>query len=1067
MEQVFLLQELVLRLFNTYFHNNSAVYGSAIEFINSNSILVNNVITNNESSSNGAIVINNCQPIVYNNNICYNKSRYGGAGLVIWDLSPAIVENNIFWGNIMTMNGFDEPNQIDITTSIAHIKNCIVEGGGAKISFDTKFRADTASILPNDPLFTAVPNGAGVAFSPSAANWRVASTSVAVNSGQNVNLADYNISLDFYKQKRVLHSNIDIGATEKLIQNIVFNGNITKNTLWAADTVKITGNVLVTDSATLTIAPGTIVEMQGNYTFKIHGRILSQGLADAPIKFSINDTTGFANIDTTAGGWGGITLSNAYYEAYYKMSEDSIIFDHTIVEYAKNFATDWDENVGGAFQVKYYSKLRISNCIIRNNIAAQGAGICIDGFSNILVLNNKFYKNRAVNWGGAVSIVGNSRPNIIGNLICNNNTIDGGLCITDSYPLVYNNVIANNFSKYNGGGVQIISSNPVFSNNTIVNNLCNQEGAGMYIDACNSAISNCIIWGNKALSGNNSIVTRSQPSFVNCLIEDGRDGIGNYGGDVEITNLQKDNPAFLKPSGGYGLSFLAMNADFSISPFSAAINKGENNDLIKNYTSDFIGNARVNGGIIDIGAFENTAGKIEFINQPKGGFYCLGNNISLSVAISDTGRFQWQKDGTDIIGATSKDLKINGLKELNTGNYICIATNSYGKIYSSPAFIQVNSQPVITANGKNIWANENEEVSMQITANGSKPLMFKWYRNNVLIDTLGDGSFSINTFTSALEGTYVCKVSNACGLKTSTNIEVRTQPKICVVTADETTGKNKVVWERKTNSYTKGYNVYRESIVRDVYEKIGYLAYNVEGIFVDETSVPETHQSLYKIAAVTTAGETSPKSNSHKTLFLQYVSSVGGVNLIWQPYEIENGSIEFKSYKIYKGTDSANLKLLATISSSLNAYTDVDPLALTTPMYYRIHGVLNDACNSQKLLKAGGGPFVETVSNLEDNRLRGTGISLSTADRMGLYLFPQPATDRISANYNLAKNEFVAFEVLNLLGARMVTINDGQGASGKNTFNIDLSKYNLPNGIYILKLKTNSQIAVKQFIIKR
>ena len=45
-------------------------------------------------------------------------------------------------------------------------------------------------------------------------------------------------------------------------QNFQFQGNITNDTTWAADTLEITGDVLIDSNVTLTVLPGTFVHIK-------------------------------------------------------------------------------------------------------------------------------------------------------------------------------------------------------------------------------------------------------------------------------------------------------------------------------------------------------------------------------------------------------------------------------------------------------------------------------------------------------------------------------------------------------------------------------------------------------------------------------------------------------------------------------------------------------------------------------------------------------------------------------------------------------------------------------------
>ena len=96
--------------------------------------------------------------------------------------------------------------------------------------------------------------------------------------------------------------------------------------------------------------------------------------------------------------------------------------------------------------------------------------------------------------------------------------------------------------------------------------------------------------------------------------------------------------------------------------------------------------------------------------------------------------------------------------------------------------------------------------------------------------------------------------------------------------------------------------------------------------------IRESRSYLYKITITDTCGNQSNLENSqyHRPSFLQYVSSIGGINLSWTDYRIEgidNIGDYLTSYVIYRGTDSTGLTEYETVGS-INNYTDKDPDAL-------------------------------------------------------------------------------------------------------------------------------------------
>ena len=82
-------------------------------------------------------------------------------------------------------------------------------------------------------------------------------------------------------------------------QVIYVSGTISTDTTWAADTVKVTGNIYIDDGVTLTIPAGTYVEAQTYCEFHVGGCILATGAPTDSIIFSVADTNGLSNLMNT------------------------------------------------------------------------------------------------------------------------------------------------------------------------------------------------------------------------------------------------------------------------------------------------------------------------------------------------------------------------------------------------------------------------------------------------------------------------------------------------------------------------------------------------------------------------------------------------------------------------------------------------------------------------------------------------------------------------------------------------------------------------------------------------
>jgi hypothetical protein len=91
--------------------------------------------------------------------------------------------------------------------------------------------------------------------------------------------------------------------------SVEVTGDIAKNTTWTADKIyTLKGFVYVTEGATLTIEPGTIVKgdkaSKGTLIVTRGAKIMAVGTVDKPIVF----TSSFAAGTRSAGDWGGIIL---------------------------------------------------------------------------------------------------------------------------------------------------------------------------------------------------------------------------------------------------------------------------------------------------------------------------------------------------------------------------------------------------------------------------------------------------------------------------------------------------------------------------------------------------------------------------------------------------------------------------------------------------------------------------------------------------------------------------------------------------------------------------------------
>lgn len=406
--------------------------------------------------------------------------------------------------------------------------------------------------------------------------------------------------------------------------------------------------------------------------------------------------------------------------------------------------------------------------------------------------------------------------------------------------------------------------------------------------------------------------------------------------------------------------------------------------------------------------------------------FCAGTTLQLQAATSATGiTYQWYLNGTLIPNETNQNISISagGNYQVSINQNGCTAVSNIVSINQLPSAII----PSILVEQANAGCAGGEAT---LTVSGGTYTNLLW--NNGLtassINVTASGDFSITAVDE-----------NGCAVSAgpvSVNFSILDPVPVCIVTVDQVTGKNNVVWEPVTSDLINSYVVLKETNVANEYAQIGTVAYGSNGIFEDLNSDPQIQANRYKLALIDTCGILSSTSNFHKTIHLTANQGLGSnVNLIWSDYE----GFDFGSYSIYRGSSASSLNLLTTIASNLNSFTDVNPPVGET--YYMIE-VAGVSCDPQRTL-------VYSHSNILDSTV---GIEEFTSTRISLY--PNPASTSITLQVNtpLIGEEYV---VLDAIG-KVIYKNKIQSTNEL----IQLENFN--NGNYFVKVNE----VVKRFVVQ-
>jgi len=969
---------------------------SGLRLINSDIMISNSIMANN-----GGNTMENSNILAVNNSFVNNNS-----GCRIERSNPEF-RNCIFWNN-----SYYQVYIPDAVTSVKFL-NCNIQNGLSGFAYGSGviFNGIYEDNLEKDPLFVDPPDGSGVNYDGLNADWHLSAGSPCINTGKYDPGYEYP-ETDLGGNNRIAHGVIDIGPYEYHNNNLTVSGIISKDTAWIADTIFVTGDITVEDGATLTLSPGSYVEMQGYYKILVKGSIYALGKGTAMITFTINDTTYFADKNITNGGWKGFEFNS------YDAGTDSSVLIYCVIKYVKKIG----KFETGALDVNMYSSLLIDHCLISDNYGRYGGSaialevssavitnneICYNESwgsygggaiythnpSTPLIENNNIHHNKGTlgggincqnealirnnkicyNTGGGIKVM-YSEPEISGNMISNNE--GGGLNIaSNSEPVVINNIICNN-NAYDAAAIYVYDDNdPVFINNTICNNLSlGSTGSAITTgDRCRSLFMNNIIWGNQNGSGNFRQIALSGENFSefrNCIIQGGDKDIKsswNFNGITE--NILDSLPCFVQPTSGSGSMYSGENAQWSIVSISPAIDFGSSGTTEFNIPAvDYYGNPRVNNSKIDVGAVENQSDKLQILKQPLNKIKCENEQASFAIGMNDTAYYQWYKDGTMIPGETLPVLIIDSITYSDQGNYTCLARNAYGDTESNPAYLLVNELPQFLQEPQSIWVEKDKTATFITYAKGTS-LSWQWQKDGVDMSGEITPELEIETAGYSDEGRYRCITRNSCGADTTKDEHLYIAPQICMVTVSTLTGNNLIIWEKHSSAPLTDFNIYRESTAAGIYDLIGTVPYNNLSMFEDTTADPTKRAYIYKITGIDTSGTETDINlcKPHKTIHLLVTTNpeLKSTQLAWDQYY----GFVYQTYNIYRSTTGTNFTVIDAMPSSLNSWTDPEPI--TGELFYRVAVEKPTPCipvGSGK--KAESGPYSHSMSNIDDNRLQ-------------------------------------------------------------------------------------------------
>lgn len=210
--------------------------------------------------------------------------------------------------------------------------------------------------------------------------------------------------------------------------------------------------------------------------------------------------------------------------------------------------------------------------------------------------------------------------------------------------------------------------------------------------------------------------------------------------------------------------------------FRVAIRKGGRAsiwaELDRSSNTVLVGPSQVDITLPTCLVLDNTPTPPTIVDAPVATSATVGEPAFFTVVASGTRplRYQWQRNGVDIAGATYEYLLFRAVGPSDAGTYRVIVTNAVGTVTSAGVQLTVKTPvaPTIVSQPTAQTVDAGQTASFIAVADGSFPLAYQWLRNGTAIAGATSPIYATPATTAADNGArFQLRVSNAVGSVTS------------------------------------------------------------------------------------------------------------------------------------------------------------------------------------------------------------------------------------------------------------------------------------------------------------
>ena len=263
-------------------------------------------------------------------------------------------------------------------------------------------------------------------------------------------------------------------------------------------------------------------------------------------------------------------------------------------------------------------------------------------------------------------------------------------------------------------------------------------------------------------------------------------------------------------------------------------------------------------------------------------------------------------------------------------------------------------------------------------------------------------------------------------------------PEICMVTFDESSGKNKIIYHIENNEFTDSVIFYRLNNQNGLYYQLDTYPVTDTSVFIDSTANPAQKSFQYVVTLKDTCGRESLYSPMHRTIYLH-----GGVfdNLIkldWTEYK----GFSFSNYNVYRSLNNDDYELIATLPKTTRSFTDVNPPDVKKK--YQVRVTKETPCVLEDTT------FNESASNI----LVYDASVINDINTTSTTLYPNPFNRQLLLSRKQTA-ELITVELVDIYGKIISRYYLQSGIP-----DLTIPATDLPSGIYLVRINNRLNIKV-------